>query len=338
MRTSLDLCVCLLTLCVTTLEQTGPGVKVVVKEDSDAVLPCSLSPKEDITGEIFHWRKDESQKEVFFYDSGIHYNNDLTGQDQQFKGRVSHFQNQLKNGDASIKINNTKMADSGNYSCFFPGLQPRQTFNIELVVEPILRDRSGEIPGASPKPYVTSLDETKDRSLLQCEVLEASPKPKVEWQDSTGNILPAEEPQVSERGGSYYVTLNTTVTKTGHYRCVATQEDINHQIYSETYVHLNESMFGIYCGEGVLVKMQGMPHQSVVDMTALKSEGCISRAGAGNILPAEEPQVSERGGSYCVTLNTTVTKTGRCRCVATQEDINHQTSAETFLIISAAVH
>ncbi|XP_073324018.1 butyrophilin subfamily 3 member A2-like [Pagrus major] len=117
----------------------GPGVKVVVEEDSDAVLPCSPSTKEDITGEIFDWKKDD-QKEVFVYDSGIHYNNGLTGQDQQFTGRVSHFQDQLKNGNASIKIQNTKMADSGNYSCDFPHIQPRQTFNIELVVEPILRN------------------------------------------------------------------------------------------------------------------------------------------------------------------------------------------------------
>ena len=92
---------------------------------------------------------------------------------------------------------------------------------------------------ASPKPYVTTLDETQDRSLLQCEVRGASPKPKVEWKDSSGNILPAEEPQVSERGSSYSITLNITVTQTGRYRCVVTQEDINHQTYSETFVQLN---------------------------------------------------------------------------------------------------
>ncbi|XP_030275806.1 selection and upkeep of intraepithelial T-cells protein 2-like isoform X3 [Sparus aurata] len=121
------------------------------------------------------------------------------------------------------------MADSGIYSCIFPHLQPRQTYNIELVV------------GASPKPYITTLDQTKDWSLLQCEVRGASPEPKVEWQDSSGNILPAEEPQVSERGGRYYVTLNTTVTKTGRYRCEATQEEISHQTSAEIYVFINEN-------------------------------------------------------------------------------------------------
>ncbi|XP_073323608.1 butyrophilin subfamily 1 member A1-like [Pagrus major] len=235
MRTSLDLCVCLLTLCVTTLGRTGPGVKVVVEEDSDAVLPCSLSTKEDITGQAFDWRKD-FQKKVFVYDSGLHSNNGFIGQDEQFKGRVSHFQDKLMNGNASIKIQNTKMADSGIYSCFFPNLQ---TFIIHLLVERLLKDRSGETTGASPKPRITVLDETKDWSLLQCEVRGAFPKPKVEWQDNAGNILPAEEPPVLERGGRYYVTLIYTVTRTGCYRCVATQEEISHQIYSEMCVQLN---------------------------------------------------------------------------------------------------
>ena len=75
--------------------------------------------------------------------------------------------------------------------------------------------------------------------LLQCEVEGASQEPKVEWQDSSGNILPAEEPQVSERGGRYYVTIKTTVTRTGRYRCEVPQEEISHQISAETFVQLN---------------------------------------------------------------------------------------------------
>ncbi|XP_030275786.1 uncharacterized protein LOC115583266 [Sparus aurata] len=142
MRTFLDLCFCLLTLCGVT--PVLYGVKVVVKEDSDAVLPCLINTEEDITGKTFDWKKD-GQKEVFFYSNGNHDNNGFTGQDEQFKGRVSHFQVQLMNGSASIKIQNTTMADSGNYSCDFPD-HHSQTCNIELVVERILRDRSGEIP------------------------------------------------------------------------------------------------------------------------------------------------------------------------------------------------
>ncbi|KAA8577888.1 hypothetical protein FQN60_005264 [Etheostoma spectabile] len=132
-----------------------PSKVIKVEEDSDVVLPCALSTKENITSGLFDWKKDpqryEGQKEVFMYVEGIHYNNGLGGQTEEFKGRVSHFQDELKHGNASITIRNTKMADSGVYSCYFPRLQTPQIFYIKLdVVGRVLKDRSGEnIPGPS---------------------------------------------------------------------------------------------------------------------------------------------------------------------------------------------
>ncbi|CAJ1051173.1 butyrophilin-like protein 1 [Xyrichtys novacula] len=149
--------------------------------------------------------------EVFMYDGGLIHG---TGQDKQFEGRVSHFGDELKNGNASIKISKTKVSDSGSYSCIFPRLQPPQTFNIQLVV------------GRCLKPSVVALNDTKDWSQLQCVVREAPTKPKVEWRDSSGKTLPAEEPQATERGGSYDIILQTTVTKTDQYSCVVQSGDI----------------------------------------------------------------------------------------------------------------
>ncbi|XP_038552534.1 butyrophilin subfamily 2 member A1-like isoform X4 [Micropterus salmoides] len=233
----LSFCFFLLDLCGIILgHANGSGdVRVVVKEGSDAILPCSLSNKENAEEKLFDWKKD-GRKEIFFYDGGLHYNNGRPGQDQQFKGRVSHFQDELKYGNASIIIRNTKVTDSGDYTCDFPRLQ--QTFHIQLVV------------GASPEPYVKILNQTQDVALLQCEVRGASPKPTVEWQDSAGNKLPAEEPQVSERGGSFYIILQTTVMKTDNYRCVATQEEIKHQIHTETYLYIGEKLFEDTCSRG----------------------------------------------------------------------------------------
>lgn len=108
----------------------GPSVLVAVEEGSDAILPCSLSTKENIDEKVFDWKK-EGQKEVFLYASGSYYGNGRTGQDEQFKGRVFHFEDELKNGNASIKIKNTKMADNGSYTCIFPG---QQTSHVTLFV------------------------------------------------------------------------------------------------------------------------------------------------------------------------------------------------------------
>ncbi|XP_040890865.1 V-set domain containing T-cell activation inhibitor 1-like isoform X5 [Toxotes jaculatrix] len=241
-QTSLLHFICLLTFTGITRGQShGSVVKVV--DGRQAILPCSLGPEQNIQQMVFDWKKDGG-KEVFFYDAGIHYNNGRSGQDEQFKGRVSHFEEQLRHGNASIMIRNTKVADSGNYTCVFPLLKPeRKTFNIELIVDFEVRDRSAEITGAAPAPYIRILNATDAGVLLQCEVRGASPKPKVEWQDSDGNVLPAEEPQVSESGGRYNVTLRTTVTKTtsNHFHCVAKQEDFGHRIEGDIY--LPEKLF-----------------------------------------------------------------------------------------------
>ncbi|XP_042369508.1 CD276 antigen-like [Plectropomus leopardus] len=128
-------------------DQNGSAV-ITVREDSDVVLPCSLATRENIELKLFDWIKrateNDGQNEVFYYDGGIHYNSGRSGQSEQFKGRVSHFPEKLKHGNASIIIRNTKVTDSGNYTCVFPRLQPRQTFHTELVVERELRDRTTE--------------------------------------------------------------------------------------------------------------------------------------------------------------------------------------------------
>ncbi|XP_070708358.1 butyrophilin subfamily 2 member A2-like [Pempheris klunzingeri] len=188
-------------------------------------------------------------------------------------------------------------------------------------------------PGASSKPNIVILGPTEDGVSLQCLVEGASPKPLLQWKDSAGNILPAKEPQFTERGGSYDVILQTTVTKTGWYRCVATQEEISHQIQTETYVPVNGAATAPSIAllgpteDGVLLQclVRGASPKPLLQW----------KDSAGNILPAKEPQFTERGGSYDVILQTTVTKTDHYHCVVTQEEISHQTEAETYVPVNA---
>ncbi|XP_059185102.1 butyrophilin-like protein 2 isoform X2 [Centropristis striata] len=214
-------CLCLLTL---SADANGPGnVKVVGKEDDDVILPCSLSTKNNIEKMTFDWKKLEPRTEVFVYKAGKIYGEGEEGQSDQFIGRVFHFPEELKHGNASIIIKKAEIRDSGKYTCVFPDAQPEMS--IELIV------------GSSPKPDVSTIDETDDWALLQCVVRGAFPKPEVEWRDRSGNKLPSDEtaPLID---GKFYVTLNTTVYETGYYRCVSTQMTINHQIYSQTFMHI----------------------------------------------------------------------------------------------------
>uniref|UniRef100_A0A671UFM1 Ig-like domain-containing protein n=1 Tax=Sparus aurata TaxID=8175 RepID=A0A671UFM1_SPAAU len=230
-------------VCLCLLSCSGDGsVVVTVEEGSDAMLPCSINTKENIEKLTFDWKK--GGLEVFFYQNGKHYNNGgRTGQDKQFQGRVFHFEDELKHGNASIKISRTQLTDSGNYACTFPPNRSPSSVTLHVAPDPersVLKDRTGEnIPGAATEPSVIVLDQTEDGLLLQCVVKGASPKPKVEWKDSSGNILPVKDLKETERGDSYDIVLQTAVTKTDRYRCVVTQEEINHHIHAETLVTLN---------------------------------------------------------------------------------------------------
>ncbi|KAI9546665.1 hypothetical protein NQZ68_024563, partial [Dissostichus eleginoides] len=303
---------------------TNADSKVIATEGTDVILPCTPSTRENLQNKLFDWKKvdqgGDTQHEVFMYDSAVHYDRH-SGQSEQFKGRVSHFQNELKHGNASIIIRKTKVIDSGSYTCVFPHLKPDEEFCIELVV------------GASPEPSVTILDQTKGWSLLQCLVRGSFPEPLLQWQDSSGNMVPAAEPQVSKTGDRYSVILNTTVTKTDRYQCVATQEEIKHQTKpAHIYVLLN----------GAATEPSVTSLEETKDCSLLQ---CLVRGafpkpkvewqdGSGNTVPAAEPQVSERGGSFYITLNANVTKTDRYQCVVTQEEINHETRAEISIYIS----
>ncbi|XP_067442286.1 butyrophilin-like protein 2 isoform X3 [Thunnus thynnus] len=431
-------------------------IKVTVEEGSDVILPCSLSSKESIMFQLFVWTRDH-QKTVFVHYPYFHNRYGYPTQDEEFIGRVSHFEDELKSGNASIIIRNTEVADSGDYTCDFPQLQPRQIFHIKLlVVGGVFKDRTAENLGLATKPYVTVVDQTADWALLQCEVRGAFPKPKLRWQDSDGKKLPAEEPKETERGGRYDVILQINVTKTDNYRCVATQKEISHQIYAETYVYIHEPnvikviveegsdvilpcslsskeniMFQlfewnkddqkqVFKYDGGFHSNKGNPGQdeqfiervshfkdglmsgnaSIIirhtevadsgvytcefprhqprqifyiklvvdsilrDRTAENIPGAATKPyvktlnqtqywallqcevrgsfpkpklrwqdSDGNILHAEEPKVTERGGRYDIILNITVTKTNNYRCVATQEEINHQIYSEIYMYI-----
>uniref|UniRef100_A0A8C9ZRE4 Ig-like domain-containing protein n=1 Tax=Sander lucioperca TaxID=283035 RepID=A0A8C9ZRE4_SANLU len=116
-----------------------PVPKVIkVEEGRDVILPCSLITKEDLQLTQFNWKKvfrntDDDQK-VFLYDKGDLYSDERPGQSEQFKGRVSHFPDELKQGNASIIIRNTTRADSGEYRCDFQSVQGRPMFQIMLDV------------------------------------------------------------------------------------------------------------------------------------------------------------------------------------------------------------
>ncbi|XP_034724929.1 butyrophilin subfamily 2 member A2-like [Etheostoma cragini] len=142
------LCLCLLCLTGKTLcDKNGPTV-ITVKEGRDAILPCRLWPKVDLTSERFIWRKYPKEggwhKTVFLYNG---QRVEVEGQDEQFQGRVEYFPEEVKEGNASIIIRKTTKADSGKYVCIYLDYQ---MFCVDLVVASLRRCHSAPDPKERP--------------------------------------------------------------------------------------------------------------------------------------------------------------------------------------------
>ncbi|XP_058487978.1 butyrophilin subfamily 3 member A2-like isoform X2 [Solea solea] len=223
--------------------------RTYVKEGEDAVLHCSSV--ESLKNMVVDWKN--QNKEVFLYDRGWHYENRLCCQDEQYKGRVSLFYDELKNRNASLILNDTRIEDTGIYTCDLSS--GRQIFTMELIVERVLRNRIGLEKGAVQAPDLKIVNVSEAGVELQCVVRGSSSKPSVEWQTCEGTSLNSEEPLVSETRGRYDTTLLVTVTetKTNCFRCVVKQEDIYHRIDTNitvsdklgTVVHLASWVSGV---------------------------------------------------------------------------------------------
>ncbi|KAI9513997.1 hypothetical protein NQZ68_037247 [Dissostichus eleginoides] len=279
--------------CGVTLGQEHAVIKVIATEGKDVILPCYLSTREDLQDKLFDWKKvgqgGDTQHEVFMYDSTVYYDQ-YSGQSEQFKGRVSHFQNELKHGNASIVIKKTKVIDSGSYTCVFPRLQPRQEFFIELVVDLVFNDRSGENPAATPKPSVTILTATADRALLHCEVPGASLNTKAEWQSRDGNRLDAEEKRVPEKD-HVLISLSVNVSRTDLYLCVVSQEDIKHRVSAQISVFISEKV------EYVCEDSSSRGAMVIVGIVSFVSGALILAAVQALLVRAKRMEIRHNNGS-----------------------------------------
>ncbi|XP_055016641.1 butyrophilin-like protein 1 isoform X2 [Boleophthalmus pectinirostris] len=207
-------------------QDTRPNNMVTVSEGEDALLPCALSSGQNI--EQFDWRKDngeEEKMEVFMYNKGSYYGQGLLGQSEQFVGRVEFFKDELKSGNASIKIKNTRLEDSGTYTCLI--MNP-----VTSVVNIILN------VGAAQVPYIETVHDEVTWRQLKCKA-EGVPEPEVEWRNSDGDVLANHVPQ--NQNGRSHVELQLNVTRSDNYTCVVTQSSIYHQISNTMKVHIPDS-------------------------------------------------------------------------------------------------
>uniref|UniRef100_A0A673WAT5 Ig-like domain-containing protein n=1 Tax=Salmo trutta TaxID=8032 RepID=A0A673WAT5_SALTR len=214
------------------VQVVGSANPVVALAGDDVILPCSLKPSVSAEDMVVRWtRLNQKSEVVHLYLDGRDSN---VGQSPSYSGRTSLFNEELKNGNVSLKLTRVTLSDAGNYMCFIPKLtsQVKET-TVQLFV------------GAVSQPVI-SIDGTKGWGVvLKCESGGWFPEPEMEWLDSSGTILPADGPPERHRDSEdlYTVRRRVTVNQTDNNRftCIVQQQEINH--LKETEIHVPDEVF-----------------------------------------------------------------------------------------------
>ncbi|OCT95151.1 hypothetical protein XELAEV_18012835mg [Xenopus laevis] len=88
-------------------------VDVLGQLHRDVILPCAFTLGEDV---VIHWYKPNNGKKFLH----SYYNNkdQLEKQDEAYRGRTSLFSSEIKNGNASLLLQNIQEADANQYVCY----------------------------------------------------------------------------------------------------------------------------------------------------------------------------------------------------------------------------
>uniref|UniRef100_A0A8C9TCU7 Ig-like domain-containing protein n=1 Tax=Scleropages formosus TaxID=113540 RepID=A0A8C9TCU7_SCLFO len=158
-------------------EVLGPSEPVVAVAGEDVVLPCYLKPnisaadlevrwfRKDFTGSVHLYREHQDQHE---------------SQIPNYRGRTSLFSEELKKGNASLKLTGVRTSDFGEYECFVQAPYWYDDRSIDVIIKAV---------GTQP---VISIEGYKEGGIsLVCESKGWFPQPQVVWMDSEGHNLTA---------------------------------------------------------------------------------------------------------------------------------------------------
>ncbi|XP_045567933.1 erythroid membrane-associated protein isoform X2 [Salmo salar] len=212
-------------------EVVGPADPVVALAGDDIILPCSLKPSVSAEDMVVKWTGLYLKtKNVHLYREGRDSNVD---QSPSYRGRTSMFNEELKNGNVSLKLTRVTLSDAGSYRCFIPTLtsQVKET-TVQLFV------------GAVSQPVISIIGTKGWGVVLKCESGGWFPEPEMEWLDSSGTILPADGPPERHREEDLYTVrrhVSVNQTDTNRIACRVKQPEINQ--LKETEIHISDDVF-----------------------------------------------------------------------------------------------
>ncbi|KAF5893794.1 butyrophilin subfamily 1 member A1-like, partial [Clarias magur] len=180
------------------LKVFGPESVVDAVAGEDLVLPCFVNTSAvDMTVEWF--RLDLS------VNSEVHLYKDLEDKNENqarlYRGRTSLFKEELKKGNASLKLSAVRLSDEGKYKCLIED----KSWSDDIVIQVIV-----EAQGSHPVIRMERYDNSGGIDLV-CESRGWNPEPEVLWLNREGATLPAEDTQIHKDTEGFTVKRRITV-------------------------------------------------------------------------------------------------------------------------------
>ncbi|XP_027143399.1 butyrophilin subfamily 2 member A2 isoform X2 [Larimichthys crocea] len=198
-----------------------PHQPIVALAGDGVILPCHLEPPIDVSSKTVVWIRPGLEPKY------IHFQNDrhliFEDQNPSYRYRTALFEDELENGNVSMKIFTVKLSDAGKYECHLPS---------------VMRDESIQLSvGVVSTPVIEFVSNQSREVVLQCEAKGWYPEPEVFWLDAEGNLLSA-GPTETVRGPDdlYTISRRLTVKKSDSFTCRVQQKNINQTRETHFYV------------------------------------------------------------------------------------------------------
>lgn len=101
--------------------------------NESCILPCRFTTGDDT---VIHWMQEETRVHSYY-----HNEDQLTLQNQRFKGRTSLFKDQISRGNASLQLTGVEVQDQGIYKCYTSTITSNRELFIDLHVEGMKLDK-----------------------------------------------------------------------------------------------------------------------------------------------------------------------------------------------------
>ncbi|XP_036419989.1 selection and upkeep of intraepithelial T-cells protein 6-like [Colossoma macropomum] len=175
----------------------GPDAPVVAAPLSNIILACSVQHWDDQTSVSavdmnIKWTKSDLEDAVVhFY---ANYGDITIKQSPAYRGRTALFEEELQNGNISLRLTKVNIHDEGEYRCSVESTFWYSDITFKLTVEAI---------GTPPVITVERYDEKSEEFTLLCESKGWFPEPDLQWLDSEENNLTAGDTEL-HRGAEFF--------------------------------------------------------------------------------------------------------------------------------------